>query len=118
MFRSLQESTGSERLFSQIASGACGYSAEEMDLLKCIGEQVAASLLQLRLTEEIMERKELEAFQTMSTFLIHDLKNAASTLGLMLENLPTHFEQPRVPRGRIAWNWECRPAGSTILSTA
>jgi putative PEP-CTERM system histidine kinase len=71
-----------------------GYSAEEMDLLKCIGEQVAATLLKLRLTEEIMERKELEAFQTMSAFLIHDLKNAASTLGLMLENLPTHFDNP------------------------
>jgi putative PEP-CTERM system histidine kinase len=71
-----------------------GYSVEEMDLLKCIGEQVAASLLKLRLTEEIMERKEMEAFQTMSTFLIHDLKNAASTLGLMLENLPTHFDNP------------------------
>jgi putative PEP-CTERM system histidine kinase len=71
-----------------------GYSAEEMDLLKCIGEQVAASLLKLRLTEEIMERKELEAFQTMSAFLIHDLKNAASTLGLMLENLPGHFDNP------------------------
>ena len=71
-----------------------GYSAEEMDLLKCIGEQVAASLLKLRLTEEIMERKELEVFQTMSAFLIHDLKNAASTLGLMLENLPTHFDKP------------------------
>jgi putative PEP-CTERM system histidine kinase len=70
------------------------YSAEEMDLLKCIGEQVAASVLKLRLTEEIMERKELEAFQTMSAFLIHDLKNAASTLGLMLENLPAHFDNP------------------------
>jgi putative PEP-CTERM system histidine kinase len=71
-----------------------GYSPEEMDLLKCIGDQVAASLLNLRLTEEIMERKELEAFQTMSAFLIHDLKNAASTLGLMLENLPAHFDNP------------------------
>jgi putative PEP-CTERM system histidine kinase len=71
-----------------------GYSAEEMDLLRCIGEQVAASLLQLRLTEEIMARREMEAFQTMSAFLIHDLKNAASTLGLMLENLPTHFDNP------------------------
>jgi putative PEP-CTERM system histidine kinase len=71
-----------------------GYTAEEMDLLKCIGDQVAASVVKLRLTEEIMERKELEAFQTMSAFLIHDLKNAASTLGLMLENLPVHFDNP------------------------
>jgi putative PEP-CTERM system histidine kinase len=71
-----------------------GYSPEEIDLLKCIGDQVAASLLNLRLAEEIMGRKELEAFQTMSAFLIHDLKNAASTLGLMLENLPAHFNNP------------------------
>jgi len=39
-------------------------------------------------------KKELEGVQTMSAFLIHDLKNAASTLGLMLENLPTHFNNP------------------------
>ena len=71
-----------------------GYSPEEMDLLHCIGDQVAVSLLKLQLTEEIMERKEREAFQTMSAFLIHDLKNAASTLGLMLENLPAHFDNP------------------------
>src|SRR4029453_4303294 len=38
--------------------------------------------------------RSLEAFQTMSAFLIHDLKNAASTLGLMLENLPGHFDNP------------------------
>jgi putative PEP-CTERM system histidine kinase len=70
------------------------YSPEEIDLLQCIGEQVAGSLLKLQLTEEIMERKEREAFQTMSAFLVHDLKNAASTLGLMLENLPGHFDNP------------------------
>jgi putative PEP-CTERM system histidine kinase len=71
-----------------------GYSTEEIDLLKCIGDQVAASLLTLQLTEEIMARKELEAFQTMSAFLIHDLKNAVSTLGLMSQNLPAHFDNP------------------------
>jgi putative PEP-CTERM system histidine kinase len=70
------------------------YTAEELDLLKCIGDDVAASLLNLRLTTEILERKELEAFQTMSAFFIHDLKNAASTLGLTLQNLPTHFDDP------------------------
>lgn len=70
------------------------YSAEEMDLLRCIGESVAGGLLNLRLTRETLERKELEAFQTMSTFFIHDLKNAASTLGLTLQNLPEHFDDP------------------------
>jgi putative PEP-CTERM system histidine kinase len=70
------------------------YTPEEMDLLKCIGDDIAASLLNLRLTREILERKELEAFQSMSAFFIHDLKNAASTLGLTLQNLPMHFDDP------------------------
>jgi signal transduction histidine kinase len=36
----------------------------------------------------------LEAFQTMSTFFVHDLKNAASSLSLTLQNLPLHFDDP------------------------
>ncbi len=67
------------------------YTVEEMDLLKCIGDQVAASLLNLRLIKKLVLGKELEAFQTISAFFIHDLKNAASTLSLMLQNLPLHF---------------------------
>ncbi len=74
--------------------GGIRYTGEEMDLLKCIGDQVAASLLNLRLSRELMEKKELEAFQTISAFFVHDLKNAASTLGLTLQNLPKHFDDP------------------------
>lgn len=70
------------------------YTVEEMDLLKCIGDQITAALLNLKLTEDLMIGKELEAFQTMSTFFVHDLKNAASSLGLMLQNLPVHFNDP------------------------
>lgn len=73
---------------------AVPYSAEELDLLKCIGDQVAAGLLQFHLTQELMQGKEMEAFQSMATFFVHDLKNAASSLGLMLQNLPVHFDDP------------------------
>ncbi|HEY4782313.1 MAG TPA: XrtA/PEP-CTERM system histidine kinase PrsK, partial [Chthoniobacterales bacterium] len=74
--------------------GGAPYTMEELDLLKCIGDQVAVSLLNLRLTGEIMRGKELEAFQAVSAFFVHDLKNAASTLSLMLQNLPVHFDDP------------------------
>lgn len=73
---------------------AIPYSLEEMDILKCIGDQVAAGLLQLRLTEELMQNRELGAFQSMSTFFVHDLKNAASSLSLLFENLKEHFDDP------------------------
>jgi len=74
--------------------GGIPYTVEELDLLKCIGDQVAVSLLNLRLTGEIMRGKELEAFQAISAFFVHDLKNAASTLSLMLQNLPVYFDDP------------------------
>jgi putative PEP-CTERM system histidine kinase len=59
-----------------------------------VGDQLAANLLNTRLSAKLMEAKELEAFQTMSAFFVHDLKNAASTLNLMLQNLPIHFDDP------------------------
>ena len=74
--------------------GATPYTVEELDLLKCMGDQIAVGLLNLRLTEEITRGKELEAFQAMSAFFVHDLKNAASTLSLTLQNLPVHFDDP------------------------
>ena len=74
--------------------GGVPYTVEELDLLKCMGDQIAVSLLNLRLTEDVLRAKELEAFQATSAFFIHDLKNAASTLSLTLQNLPVHFDDP------------------------
>ena len=70
------------------------YTLEEFDLLKCIGDQVAVALLNISLNEKLMQARELEAFQTMSAFFVHDLKNTISTLNLMLKNLPANFDNP------------------------
>jgi putative PEP-CTERM system histidine kinase len=70
------------------------FSVEDLDLLKCIGEQVAGSLRNIQLSRRLVQNKELQAFQTMSAFFVHDLKNTASTLSLMLQNLATHFGDP------------------------
>jgi putative PEP-CTERM system histidine kinase len=74
--------------------GGTPYTVEELDLLKCMGDQLGVGLLNLQLTHEITRGKELEAFQAMSAFFVHDLKNAASTLSLTLQNLPVHFDDP------------------------
>ena len=47
-------------------------------------------------------RKELEAFRTMSAFFVHDLKNAAASLNLMLKNLPVHFDDPAFREDALA----------------
>jgi putative PEP-CTERM system histidine kinase len=74
--------------------GGIAFSTQDFDMLKCVGDHVTASLLNVQLSRRILEAKELEAFQTMAAFFVHDLKNAASTLSLMLKNLPVHFEDP------------------------
>ena len=70
------------------------FSFEEFDLLKTIADQTAASLLNLKLSEDLRKAKEMEAFQSMSAFMIHDLKNLASSISLTVENLPVHFDNP------------------------
>jgi len=70
------------------------YSVEEIELLNCIGEHVSAILVNLRLANEVAHTRELDAFRLMSTFFVHDLKNAASSLNLTLKNLPVHFDDP------------------------
>jgi putative PEP-CTERM system histidine kinase len=67
---------------------------EDKELLKCIGVQVSASLLNLELSKKLIRARELEAFQTMSTFFVHDLKNTANSLSLLLQNLSAHFHDP------------------------
>ena len=70
------------------------YTVEELELLSCIGDQITSVLLNLRLATEVARAKELEAFRTMSAFFVHDLKNTAASLNLMLKNLPVHFHDP------------------------
>ena len=74
--------------------GGVAFTWQDFDLLKCIGDQIAAGLLNTRLSQKLLQAKELEAFQTMSAFFVHDLKNTANTLNLMLQNLPVHFDDP------------------------
>jgi hypothetical protein len=69
-------------------------SAESFDLLKTIANQTAGSLLNLKLAADLRQAKEMEAFQAMSAFFVHDLKNLASSLSLTTQNLAAHFGNP------------------------
>jgi len=70
------------------------YSVEERDLLRTLGLEIAAQLLNLRLLERRSDLRETNALRTMSTFFAHDLKNTGSTLSLTLQNLRQHFGNP------------------------
>jgi putative PEP-CTERM system histidine kinase len=70
------------------------FSPEDLDLLKTFADQAAASLLSLRVSQRLLKAKEMEALQTLSAFFVHDLKNLAAKLSLLLQNVPTHYDNP------------------------
>jgi putative PEP-CTERM system histidine kinase len=67
---------------------------QDLDLLKTLADQTAAGILNLRLSQRLLRAKEMEAFQTLSAFFIHDLKNLASKLSLTLQNAPAYYDDP------------------------
>lgn len=70
------------------------FSWQDFDLLKCVADSVAAGLVNIQLSKKLLQAGQMEAFQTMSAFFVHDLKNTISSLNLMLKNLPLNFEDP------------------------
>jgi putative PEP-CTERM system histidine kinase len=74
--------------------GGMPLTQQDFDMLKRIADHAAASLVNIQLSQKLMRARELEAFQAMAAFFVHDLKNAASTLNLTLQNLPVHFDNP------------------------
>ncbi|MGB5157900.1 MAG: XrtA/PEP-CTERM system histidine kinase PrsK [Desulfobacterales bacterium] len=69
-------------------------SFEETELVRTIADQAAAILQNLMLSEHLRKMKELEAFQSMSAFFMHDLKNLATKLSLVTQNLPVFMDNP------------------------
>lgn len=82
-------------------------SFEEQDMLKTISDQVAASLLNRKLSNQLRQAKEMEAFQTMAAFFVHDLKNLASKLSTLLQNLQVHFGNPEFQEDVLSLIFRC-----------
>lgn len=67
---------------------------EVNDLLKTAGSQAASFLAQVEATEALLETRKFEAFNRMSAFVVHDLKNIMSQLSLMTKNAVRHKDNP------------------------
>ncbi len=67
---------------------------EVNDLLRTAGSQAAGFLAQMLATEALLEARKFEAFNRMSAFVVHDLKNIVSQLSLMLKNAERHKGNP------------------------
>ncbi|WP_395701315.1 XrtA/PEP-CTERM system histidine kinase PrsK [Aquabacterium sp.] len=59
---------------------------EVRDLLKIAARQAAGFLAQMQATEALLEARKFDAFNRMSAFVVHDLKNIVTQLSLMVKN--------------------------------
>lgn len=67
---------------------------EVNDLLKTAGRQAGAFLGQTQAAEALLEVRKFDAFNRMSAFVVHDLKNIVAQLSLMLKNAERHRDNP------------------------
>lgn len=67
---------------------------EVNDLLRTAGCQAAGFLANMQATEALLEARKFDAFNRMSAFVVHDLKNIVTQLALMLKNAERHRDNP------------------------
>ena len=76
------------------SSSAFRLAFEEIDLLRTAGRQVAAHLAQYEGDKQLAEAQQFEAFNRLTAFVMHDLKNLIAQQSLMVENAARHKGNP------------------------
>jgi putative PEP-CTERM system histidine kinase len=75
---------------------------EVRDLLKTASRQAASYIGQIQATEALLESQKFDAFNRMSAFVVHDLKNLVAQLSLLLKNAERHRDNPEFQRDMLA----------------
>ena len=67
---------------------------EDRDLLKMAGKQAAVHLAQHQADEALMQARQFEAFNRLSAYIAHDLKNILAQQSLIVANAERHKHNP------------------------
>ncbi len=67
---------------------------EDRDLLKTAGRQAAGHIALFEATEALVDARQFDAFNRLSAFVVHDLKNVAAQLSLVVKNAERHRHNP------------------------
>jgi len=78
------------------------YNYEDYDLMKTIARQASQAILHQRLSEQIMQAREMEAIGNVATFVVHDLKNLVATLSLIVDNAGKYMQNPDFQKDMLA----------------
>lgn len=67
---------------------------EDHDLLKTVGMQLANALALTQVSEELSRARQFEAFNRLSAFIVHDLKNLVAQTSMIVKNAEKHKHNP------------------------
>jgi len=67
---------------------------EDRDLLKMMGRHVAVHLAQYDADRRLAESRQFEAYHRLTAFVMHDLRNLAAQLALIVTNAERHKRNP------------------------
>ncbi len=75
---------------------------EDRDLLKTVGRHVATHIAQEDASRKLSESRQFEAYNRLTAFMMHDLKNSIAQLRLIVENSARHKHNPEFIDDSIA----------------
>ena len=67
---------------------------EDLDVLRISGRQAASHIAEMQSQAELSEARRFDEFNRRFAFIMHDVKNLASQLGLLAANAERHAENP------------------------
>jgi putative PEP-CTERM system histidine kinase len=74
---------------------------EAFDLLRAAGRQAASYLAEERSTKGLRDSELLTEYSKRFAFVVHDIKNLASQLGLIVTNARRHIDNPEFQRDML-----------------
>ncbi len=75
---------------------------EVRDVLKAAAAQICSYLGLRRAIEQLVEAQQFETFNRMSAFVVHDLKNLVTQLGMITRNAERHRDNPEFQADMLA----------------
>lgn len=75
---------------------------EDRDLLKTVGRHVATHIAQHEADRRLAESRQFEAYHRLTAYVMHDLKNLAAQLALIVDNAKRHKRNPEFVDDTIA----------------
>lgn len=75
---------------------------EDRDLLRTVGRHVATHIAQDDASRKLAESRQFEAYNRLTAFMMHDLKNSIAQLKLIVDNSERHKRNPEFVDDAIA----------------